>query len=850
MEVSELLKTIEDRHRDAKERRLFFQSTTDERLSGRQISIDDRELLSFGSCSYLGLEFHPALREGVRDAVDRYGTQFSSSRGYVSAPPYAELEALLSRMFDAHVLVAASTTLAHLSALPVLATEKDAIVADHQVHQSVQQAMTIARAGGAHVEIVRHEELEKALEVVARLASRYRTVWFTTDGVTSMYGDHAPTALLTQLLEVAPNVRLYIDDAHGMSWAGQHGRGAFLSRMAMSPRIVVATSLNKAFAASGACLVFTSQEEMELVRICGGPMLFSGPLQPPMLGAAVASAKVHLSGELPVLQAALKERVEHANHLIEKLDLPALVRNDVPIKFIRLGIPRVASEVAQRMAAEGIYVNVSMYPTVPMRRAGIRLSINANHTFSEIERAVTALARHVPAVLSEEQMSREELDTLFAKTVVSHLGRTPTLPPPSRSSIPPTVRKPRPVTSEAALDLGVEWKRTIDQVDRETWNRLMGTRGTSSWDSLRAIEALFSEQPLAEHNWAFDYVIIRDASGKPVAATYFTTSLQKDDFLMRQEVSKAVEERRRDDPYFLSSRVVMTGSAFSEGDHLYVDRSGPWQAGLERLLIIAEVIYSRNEGSVLMLRDLPADDPEMDALLLDQGLVKTPMLDSHVLDVDWTSEEGFLARLGRSRRGQMRKIMASRTGVTRRVYGAGVEGPAMDQGLVSHLHHLYRQVARRKLRLNVFELPEDTLPVLLTTPAWEVVTLSLSREAGGPAHELPVAWYAAHKHAGHYAPFCAGLDYDYVGSKQRSAYRQLLLAAVMRGAELGASRIHLGMDADIEKRRLGTRVVESCIYVQARDHYHGAVMRDIVSQISLRCPDLFEAGSVSAGAGA
>mgnify|MGYP000110696393 CR=1 FL=1 len=48
-------------------------------------------------CSYLGLEHHPALIRGVHDAVDRWGTQFSASRGYVSAPPYEALEEHIGR---------------------------------------------------------------------------------------------------------------------------------------------------------------------------------------------------------------------------------------------------------------------------------------------------------------------------------------------------------------------------------------------------------------------------------------------------------------------------------------------------------------------------------------------------------------------------------------------------------------------------------------------------------------------------------------------------------------------------------------------------------------------------------
>ena len=69
----------------------------DERLDGRSIHIDGRELLNFASCSYLGLELDPRLKKGAIDAILRYGTQFSSSRVYVSAPPYRELEELFAK---------------------------------------------------------------------------------------------------------------------------------------------------------------------------------------------------------------------------------------------------------------------------------------------------------------------------------------------------------------------------------------------------------------------------------------------------------------------------------------------------------------------------------------------------------------------------------------------------------------------------------------------------------------------------------------------------------------------------------------------------------------------------------
>jgi 7-keto-8-aminopelargonate synthetase-like enzyme len=147
MNASEQLSIIEGIHRQARQRGVLFQQTDDELLHGRVIHLEGRRLVTFGSCSYLGLEFHPALVQGVTDAVRRYGTQFSQSRGYASAAPYGELEAGLSQIFGGYALATPSTTLGHQMVLPTLATEKDVILVDNQAHRSVQVAATLVRAG-------------------------------------------------------------------------------------------------------------------------------------------------------------------------------------------------------------------------------------------------------------------------------------------------------------------------------------------------------------------------------------------------------------------------------------------------------------------------------------------------------------------------------------------------------------------------------------------------------------------------------------------------------------------------------------------------------------------------------
>lgn len=847
MNSSEYLSTVFAMHDDARRRGMLFQSCEQTDSDGPMVRVGGRDVISFSSCSYLGLERHPALIAGVEEAVRRHGSQFSSSRGYLSAPPYAELEELLSELFGGFAMVTSSTTLGHQIALPVLATEQDAIVLDGQVHRSVQVAATLAQAQGATVETVRHWELERAVEVVERLARRHRTVYFACDGVYSMYGDLVPIPLLERILAAAPNVRLYVDDAHGMSWAGPNGRGSFLSRMPLSERVVVATSLNKAFAAAGGCLVFANAEERERVRLCGGSYVFSGPVQPPMLGAAVASARVHLSSEIGALQARYRDAVEHCSRALRAAGVRVLVENDSPIFFVPTAMPEAAVEVANRLNQAGIFLNVSMYPSVPMNRAGIRLTVTARHDRASLDRVAQELGRHLPEVLDAHGITREALDDLFERAVPpeAHQARVGERPADGR-------RLFRGFVAPTPLPAGwrVERHASIRGLDREEWNRMLGGAGACSWDALALSESVFAAQPRREDNWQHRYVVVRDERGEPRCATFFTLALQKGDMMMHPDVSLAAEERRRTDPYFLTEETLTMGSFLSEGNHLFLDRRPGWRDAMALMLDAAFEGLGESEAEMMVLRDLPSDDPEMDAYLRARGFLKVPLLSTHVLDLADEGEEAFLNRLSHRSRRFLRRCIAASAPYRRRVLGAHGE-PLPAAADREHLYRLYRGVADRKLRINVFPMPEHLIDALLDSPAWEIVTLTLDPAAGGPADGAPVSWYAAHRHEGTYAAFLCGVDYRYVEGTEFGAYRQMLLQIVRRARELGMRRLHFGMDADQEKARFHTRLVPTAGYVYGREHDASDALHQLVVETGLarRPGPLAEpAGAPAAGA--
>jgi len=370
----------------------------DAELDGRVVTLHGRPHVNFGSCSYLGLETDHRLKAAAAEAVARFGVQFSSSRAYVSCPPYGELERLLGSLFDAPLVVAPSTTLGHLAALPVLVAKDDAVVCDQLVHSSVQTVLPILAASGVTCRLVRHNRMDRLDQLVAALSQRHPRVWYFADGVYSMHGDTAPMAALGDLLARYPRLHLYMDDAHGVSWTGRRGRGHVLGAAPIHPRTVVAVSMAKGFGAGGAVLVFPDQERARLVRTCGSTLIFSGPLQPPVLGAAIASARVHLSGEIHELQARLRERIHLFDTLAEERELTLASRQATPIRFVRTGDNDTTCRVAAALMREGFYVNTALFPAVSRGLGGLRLTLTVHQTLDDVRGLVDAIARATSAV--------------------------------------------------------------------------------------------------------------------------------------------------------------------------------------------------------------------------------------------------------------------------------------------------------------------------------------------------------------------------------------------------------------------------------------------------------------------
>jgi 7-keto-8-aminopelargonate synthetase-like enzyme len=802
---------------DGVRRGMLHNLAEDERLDGRTITVHGRPLVNFGSCSYLGLETHPAMRAGVVDAVERYGTQFSSSRAFLSAPAYGAAERALTALFGRETILTPSTTLGHLAALPTVVESGDVLLLDHQVHHSVQTAAKLVQCQGTKVELIPHNDLRTLQRRLDQYRRDHRRVWYAADGLYSMYADFAPIDALNELVAANDHLWLYIDDAHAFSWMGRHGRGYALENL--SPlaltRSVVAGSLNKSFAAAGGAITFPDAETRRQVFTVGGPLIFSGPVQPPMLGAVLASARLHLSEEVAARQTRLTDVIRLFNRLAAENGLPVVSPSEAPIRCVGAGRPEVAYNLTGRLRDAGFFVDTATFPAVAAKRSGARIALTAHHTDDDVVNLVEALTEALPRALADEGDDLTTLQRAFSRQLA---GRPVTL----RS---PGAHVPAARSGVEPCRLRLEQHTTIDAIDRAEWDAMLGGRGAFDWQGLRALEDAFggaAAEP--EHRWAFHYWIVRDpaAGGRPVAATFFTTALWKDDMLAAPHVSVDVERRRADDPYYLTSTVVGMGSLLSEGDHLYLDRAGDWRSALRLILAAARAEEDSVGAAAVVLRDLPDGDAELHEVLLGEGFARVPVMDTWTRPIDFTGDADFLAGLPKKARYHQRtKVLAWEGQYRVDTYAGGTaEAASLSGAQRDHLYRLYRDVHARNLELNVFPLPRRLLDAVLSRPGWELVTLTLH---DGP--DEPVAFALQHIGGEHVQPLFVGLDYRYVASHH--AYQQTLWQAVRSAQRHGARRVFFGMSADLQKSRFGASRERRWVYLQSTDGFHHDVLNRI-----------------------
>ncbi len=762
-----------------------------EKIDGRHVQIGGKRLINFLSYSYLGLDQHPRLIEASINAVRKYGVNWGSSRAYFQIDLYKELEELLSQIFGGFALVGRCTTLAHMAALPALIKNDDVILIDQHVHASVQDA--VKKFDGVPREIIKHNSIEQLEDRIQSLRNHHRKIWFCCDGVYSMYGDLAPLKELEQLTKKYPEFNLYIDDAHGMSWTGSHGKGYALSQVELSDQIVVVSSLNKAFATDGGVIITSNRVYHERIKVSGPTMIFCSPISPMLLGAAVACARIHLTNELAELQSRLMEKVRYFKSISLKKGLPVVSSDLSPIQFIGCGNPEIAYEMAARLKEHGFLCGLGLYPAVAMSRSGLRISISNHQTIDHIDMLVDVLGRELPSVAALHNMS---IDKIFKRFK---------LKPTSLNNI-----EKKDFVSVIRFD-------SINEIDPSLWNKLFGDKGNFDWEGIRFMESVFRDNDSAENNWIFSYFICY-VSGQPIAATFLTESLVKDDIFYSARKSIVIENQRvrGSNPHFLTSKTLMLGSPFSEGDHLYCDFSSPyWKSAIKVLLKSIDKLKVERQIPNIVLRDFPVLN-KLDDIFSKSGFVRINTGVASSIDHLPSNSGELLNLMGpKSRRNHRNEILKYESQFIPVVNRKVTE---LD---IKHWYNLYLNVKNKAFEINTFNLPNKVFRAFVDHNNWDVLELfSLNSKE-------PVSVVFSYMSANNYSPMFIGLDYD--SCPNANVYKQSLYQVVKRAIDLNKRTVHFGFTAERTKKIVGCQPIEKVAYVQLEDDFNVQVIENIRS---------------------
>lgn len=780
------LNTVHEVFTDAKQAGVLHLYAGGESFSGRTIRVGGKDMFHFGTTGYLGLEQDVRLKEAAKEAIDKYGTQFPLSKSYISNPLYKELEDYIREMYGHPIIITKNSTLGHLGVIPSAVDDDDVIVLDHQVHWSVQNAAKMLKTRSVPIEMIRHNNLEMLEDKIKKYRDSKRHIWYMADGIYSMYGDYAPVKELMDLSEKYPQLHFYFDDVHGMSWVGEKGTGYVLDQLGELPEnVLLFGTLSKTFGASGAVLACSNAGMYDKIKTFGGPLTFSAQLEPASVAAAIASAKIHLSEEIYELQGELRERIDYFNACLGATELPLIDRNESPVFYIGTGMPKTGYNFVNRLMGEGFYVNLGIFPAVPVKNTGVRITISRHNEKAEIKGLVDAMAYHFPLALEETGTNPERVYHAF------------TLEPKTREG------------HSAPEGLSIETKTSIQEVDKEEWNRYMSGRGVYDWDGLRFLESVFQGNVKKEHNWRFRYMVIRDADGRPVLMTFLCLSLWKDDMLAPAEVSKGVEADRVIDPYHMSSKVLSMGCLFTEGDHSYWDASHPLaERSIPFLLAYMEEQERLLGAKMTVLRDFPRQS-HWNNPLYGHGFLRIQMPNSCTVDLlGIPTIEAYLNGLSSRNRRHFRKDIQPYLGLVRCTAVQKLTAVQLVQA-----RKLFGEVQSRNLGLNTYSFPDALFDRMNENPLWEFIVLCPTDE---PDRVVGVMFCYTNTNQV-YVPAFVGMDYGALA--QYAVYRQLLYRTIERAIALGIPKIDFGMTAAFEKRKLGAIVQEKYAYIQTRDNF-------------------------------
>ena len=384
------LQSLATRTEDLREQGLFKQERL---ISGPQQAAihvrqngNETEVINLCANNYLGLANHPEVIRAAHAALDKYGYGMASVRFICGTQTvHKELEERISDFLGTEdTILYPSCFDANGGLFETLLDQDDAIISDALNHASIIDGIRLSKANRFRYQNNDMEDLESKLQEAASSNNKL----IVTDGVFSMDGTIASLDKIVDLAAKHDAITM-IDDCHATGFLGKTGRGTHEYRDVVGKIDIITGTLGKALGGASGGYTSGHSEIIGWLRQRSRPYLFSNSVAPVI--AETSIAVFDLLQKDDTLRETLHENARYFRGKMTELGFD-LKPGEHPIIPVMLGDARLASEMADRLLAKGIYVVGFSFPVVAKGQARIRTQMSAGLTTEQIDKAVNAFA--------------------------------------------------------------------------------------------------------------------------------------------------------------------------------------------------------------------------------------------------------------------------------------------------------------------------------------------------------------------------------------------------------------------------------------------------------------------------
>lgn len=350
------------------------------------VKIKGKDVLMFGSNSYLGLTNHPKLIEAAQKALTKYGTGCAGSRflnGTLDI--HIELEEKLAGYVGKEdALVFSTGYQVNVGVISSLIDRNDYIILDEFVHACTIDGSRLSFGKTLKYKHNDMHSLENALQKIP--AGQVKLI--VTDGVFSMEGD------IAKLDEICALARKYqanvmVDDAHGIGVLGKDGCGTSDEFGITGEVDLIMGTFSKSLASVGG-FIASDKRTIDYLKHHARTLIFSASLPP--ANAATVMAAIDLIRQEPERITRLWENTRYAKQQLTEAGLE-LGKSTSPIIPIYVRDNVKTALITKMLLNKGVFVNPVIHPAVQHQDTLIRFSLMATHTFAQIDEAVEKIAK-------------------------------------------------------------------------------------------------------------------------------------------------------------------------------------------------------------------------------------------------------------------------------------------------------------------------------------------------------------------------------------------------------------------------------------------------------------------------